>query len=212
MDNFAIWTQKPLPNSRQPFCSPLLLRHEREILSLNTKHAPENITWYDHWQGINFQAKNLEVTTLSVFFPPCRTAPVRGQTSFCLLSCRFGMVLQGIHVKIQPSNLQHSKIALVALECSIWSSAWGLTWNHTVTSRLPLIVLPFLLDFTYVADTRGPVLTAAANESGRSDLPSCSLVCWLFLPLLFLIPSWKWKFSSIVLHLVEHKLHDVYEC
>lgn len=48
--------------------------------------------------------------------------------------------------------------------------------NQTVTSRLPVIVRPFILDLTYVADTRGAVLTEAANESGRTDLPSWFLV------------------------------------
>lgn len=64
--------------------------------------------------------------------------------------------------------------------------------HQTVTSRLPVIVLPFLLDLTYVADTRGAALTAAANDSGRCDLPSWTLVWWLFsFLLLFCIPSWK---------------------
>lgn len=47
-----------------------------------------------------------------------------------------------------------------------------------------VIVLPFMLDLTYIAEARGGVLTAAANESGRSDLlPSLSLARWLFFTL-----------------------------
>lgn len=43
-----------------------------------------------------------------------------------------------------------------------------------------------MLDLTYIADARGGVLTAVANESGRSDLlPSLSLAWWLF----FTVPS-----------------------
>lgn len=53
-----------------------------------------------------------------------------------------------------------------------------------------VIVLPFMLDLTYIADARGGVLTAAANESGRSDLlPSLSLAWWLFFTLPSSMPS-----------------------
>ena len=49
-----------------------------------------------------------------------------------------------------------------------------------------------MLDLTYIADARGGVLTAAANESGCSDLlPSLSLAWWLFFTLPSSIPSWK---------------------